>query len=749
MPLMFEAHVKSTTMSHQDRSSSSPLSAKEQDSAALASLFLARSCSKIPKVGPKLLERLAGLHIYNIHDLLWHLPRSFEDRRTLIPLSRLHGFIGKTCQTELEILSVKMTPGKTSRLIIECQDAHEESMHQITLIFFKPQRHQKLQWEKHNRVRIFGEVSQYTQHGLPRLQMIHPEALFLDNGDIPLSDHLTPIYPSTQGIYQKQWRQWTQWIFDQLDKAPFSIDFIQQTGLVNSDLNLLEALKQIHQGDHIKIKDTGEQLINREHPAYQYLILTEIITHQLLWTPRIQQTESPAFQSNKEAEEKVLAALPFKMTGAQQRSLQEIYTDLAQPASMLRLLQGDVGSGKTLVAALAAAQVATQKNQVAILAPTEILAGQHLEAFRQFLAPLDLNIQLLTGRLKAKERRRIMELISTGECDIVIGTHALFQKDIIYKNLSFIIIDEQHRFGVAQRLSLLEKGLVQHPDGHTTVPHQLMMTATPIPRTLTMSIYAHMQTSVIDELPPSRKVVTTKAIGEDQREHLYERVKAFIKTGQQVFWVCTLIQETENSGEKKSIEETYESLQAHLPGINIGLLHGQLDEDEKKIRLDEFIRNQTQILLATSMVEVGVNIPNANLMIVEDAHNWGLTQLHQLRGRVGRGDKEGFMILIHKIPLQQTSFERLNILRETTDGFVIADKDLAIRGPGHIIGTAQSGHPDFRVVDLNEDQDLFPEAKKIGQDIHNHRPFLASLIIKSHHATAQQLHDQGHLINRA
>jgi len=684
------------------------------NSIALGSSFLMSCCSKVPGVGTKLLERLKQLNITCLQDLLWHLPRDFEDRRFITPVDQLRSAIGEKKQLELKVHHSQVRQGKIPRLLIYCSDADLNS-EQICLVFFKPQRHQIQQWQQQTRARVFGEISLFDNSGEQMLQMTHPDTVFMGQDPLPLVQTLTPIYPTAQGIYQKQWRTWLAWLFNQLEAAPFSIDALQDAGLATTEPDLLQAFKAIHHGKHIEVVDQAHA-INRQCAEFSRLALEELVIHQLSWRPKQSASSAVCIELDKQCINAILKRLPFTMTKAQQRCFNEIAHDLAQPKPMSRLLQGDVGSGKTLVAALAAALTINQGHQVAILAPTEILAKQHFEAFQQFLPEYFSSIQLLTGKLKARDRAVILETIASGQIKIIIGTHALFQKDVVYKNLHLVIIDEQHRFGVEQRQRLIDKGL-NRTQNQVGLPHQLMMTATPIPRTLTMSVYAQLDTSIIDELPAHRKPVITAAIAEHQRDQLYKRVVSFLESGQQGFWVCAIISETENSGEKKSIETTHEILSYAMPEIKIGVMHGQLTDKEKQQALTDFIERKTQLLLATSMVEVGVNIPNASLMIVENAQHWGLTQLHQLRGRVGRGDQTGYMLLLHQSPLNPIAHERLTILRETTDGFKIAEKDLDIRGPGHISGLLQSGHNQFKVADLNQDAALFPIAKSISDQL--------------------------------
>jgi len=705
--------------------------ASKSDSPEVATALLTTSCAKIPRVGPKLLEKLNGLGIYTYYDLLWHLPRDYEDRRILHNCESISQRLGQVTQLELRVRKINHIPGSKPRLLIYCQDATlEDSMHPpLALVFFKPARHQLLRWQVDQHVRVFGEVSQLSASS-QGFQLIHPEVEWLDPvAPSPLPDTLSPRYPSIAGIHQKHWQRWLSWCFEQLTKAPFGLDalapFAQQ---LPGQLSIIDALARYHAGVHVEIRN-GEKFMNRAADHVQRLVLEELISFSGQYASPAEHFTSQAIGHDTQRDQAVRQAFDHQLTSAQERCIAEIYADLSKTRPMMRLLQGDVGSGKTLVAVLASAQVVAQGLQVAVMAPTEILARQHLTSFRDLLSAQNIRVELLTGRLPNSQRQAIQTECFQGQIQILVGTHALFGKHLRFQKLGLMIIDEQHRFGVNQRLALLEKGASRH-----VIPHRLMMTATPIPRTLTMSLYAKLATSTIDELPPNRKPVTTRALGDDQRQDLIERLKQFLNTGQQAFWVCPLIEESETSQNRNSIEQTLEMLETSMAGYSISLLHGRLKEEEKSAALAAFVSGTTHILLATSMVEVGVNIPNANLMIVENAQFWGLSQLHQLRGRVGRGNQPGFMVLLHQTPLSKIGYERLNVLRESSDGFYIADKDLELRGPGRMSGLEQSGHLQFKLLDLQTDQNLFPLSQQLLDGLQSNYPgHLRALLDRRNH----------------
>ena len=468
------------------------------------------------------------------------------------------------------------------------------------------------------------------------------------------------------------------------------------------------------------------QLAQGSHPAQQRLIFEELVAHQISLLSRrayIQQIAAPAFSPSKNFAKQLLATLPFRMTSAQSRVCKEIVADLKQNKPMLRLIQGDVGAGKTLVAGVTACHALEEGWQVALMAPTEILAEQHYLNFKKWFEPLGLNVSWLSGKQKGKARASAEHLIKQGSANLVVGTHALFQENIEFAKLGLVIIDEQHRFGVDQRLALRNKGT------HNTTPHQLVMTATPIPRTLAMSAYGDLDTSVIDELPPGRTPIQTVTIPLERREEVLHRIASNCGEGKQAYWVCTLVEQSETL-DAQAAEATYQEMTERFPHLNIGLVHGKMKAQDKQAVMQQFKENQLQLLIATTVIEVGVDVPNASIMVIENAERLGLSQLHQLRGRVGRGATASFCALLYKSPLSQNGQERLRILRESNDGFVIAEKDLEIRGPGELLGTKQTGDMGFRVAKLERDDHLLNQAHHVAQQILKDYPENATALLK-------------------
>ena len=485
---------------------------------------------------------------------------------------------------------------------------------------------------------------------------------------------------------------------------------------VNSGVSLKQALITVHRpGPEVDV----DALLQGDHQAVQRLVLEELVAHRLSVQQirnAIKKQNAPVINADGDLCQRLISSLPFTLTAAQQRVIDELYDDLKTGVPMLRLVQGDVGSGKTLVAAAAAALVVDAGYQVAVMAPTEILAEQHLFSFTEWFEPLGLKIGWLKGKLGAKQKRATLESVAQGLSMIAVGTHALFQQDVVFKNLGLTIVDEQHRFGVHQRLSLREKGV----DGDT-VPHQLTMTATPIPRTLAMTAYADLDYSVIDELPPGRQAITTVAIPNARRTDVIERVAEAIKEGRQIYWVCTLIEESE-ALQANAAEDTLVELQEYLPDARVSLVHGRMHPTEKEHAMMQFKDHTTDLLVATTVIEVGVDVPNASLIIIENAERLGLSQLHQLRGRVGRGAKQSSCVLLYEQGLSQRARDRISTLRETNDGFLIAERDLELRGAGEVLGTRQTGAAQFRIADLIRDKKLLPEVKTICDEITAQQP---------------------------
>jgi len=609
---------------------------------------------------------------------------------------------------EGEIRGSDVVFGRRRSLVCRVQD-HSGLM---TLRFFHFNQAQQQSLQTGTKLRCFGEV----RRGKSGLEMYHPEYQLLNQAQPPaLAETLTPIYPATEGVTQQRIRDLCGQALKLLEQH--SIEDWLPAELANSHSNysLVDALHLLHNpppGTAINLLAEGE------HPAQQRLASEELIAHHLSLLrlrQKIQHQAAPALLPDQAAADRFLAQLPFTLTGAQQRVASDISADISQPIPMLRLIQGDVGSGKTVVAALGAVQAVANGMQAALMAPTEILAEQHRVNFEAWLAPLGIRIAWLTGKLKGKAREVQLAAIADGSAQIVIGTHALFQEAVEFHNLGLTIIDEQHRFGVHQRLALRKKGAVidAELDEEGSTPHQLIMTATPIPRTLAMSAYADLDCSVIDELPPGRKPIETVVLNELRRNDVIERVRASCQDGRQAYWVCTLIEESDVL-EAQAAEATAQELQLLLSELSVGLIHGRLKPKEKVQMMQAFKAGEINLLVATTVIEVGVDVPNASLMIIENSERLGLSQLHQLRGRVGRGSQSSHCVLLYSAPLSGNGAARLKIMRETNDGFKIAEKDLEIRGPGEVLGTRQTGDMQFRIADLQRDAHLLPEVKRMA-----------------------------------
>jgi len=647
-------------------------------------------------VGSASAALLEKLHIFNTDDLLFHLPRDYEDRSTIIAMNQLQ--VGRSYLLEGIVKSTDFPPGKRKSMAVALQDEFGS----ITLRFYHVYQALTERAKVGNRLRVFGEV----RVGARGLEMYHPE-IQLITAHTPLPDtQLTAIYPCTEGLTQPKLRSY---IDQALEQYSHELDELLPQRYCNG-YALKQALHYIH---HPPVDANMLQLAQAVHPAQQRLIFEELVAHQLsLLTRRayIQHIQAPAFAPSKKFSRQLLKSLPFEMTGAQKRVSQEIAHDLSQNKPMLRLVQGDVGAGKTLVAGVAACHALEENWQVALMAPTEILAEQHYLNFKKWFEPLGLNVVWLAGKQKAKQRAEAETQIKTGDAQLVVGTHALFQEHVEFRKLGLVIIDEQHRFGVDQRLALRNKGQ------DNTTPHQLVMTATPIPRTLAMSAYGDLDTSIIDELPPGRTPIQTVTIPLDRREEVLARIASNCNEGKQAYWVCTLVEQSETL-DAQAAEATFQDIQTRFPELKIGLVHGKMKADDKQNVMQQFKDNQLQLLIATTVIEVGVDVPNASIMVIENAERLGLSQLHQLRGRVGRGAQASFCALLYKHPLSQNGQERLRILRESNDGFVIAEKDLEIRGPGELLGTKQTGDLGFRVAKLERDQHLLDQAHQVAGKI--------------------------------
>ncbi|GDY25234.1 ATP-dependent DNA helicase RecG [Agarivorans sp. Toyoura001] len=660
-------------------------------------------------VGDKLAEKLLRLQIRNVGDLLLHLPHRYEDRTRIWPINDL--LHGAHVSVHGEITKVETIHARRRMLTCRISDGSGS----ITLRFFNFNNGQKAAMQQGLWMRCFGEAKR-GKHGW---EMIHPEYSIVADPSAPLMDEkLTPVYPTTEGLKQLNLRKLSEQAFTLLKQYPL-VDWLPPA-LRPHGLDLNQALMQLHRPE----PDTELSLLEEgRHPAQQRLVIEELAAHQLSMLKLRQEQQRQAaiaLPLATELERHFLAQLPFKPTNAQQRVVAEIKTDTQQPHAMMRLVQGDVGSGKTLVAAMAALQALGNGYQVALMAPTEILAEQHALTFASWFEPLGIKVDWAAGKQKGKARAEAMARIANGEAQMVVGTHAIFQEQVQFAHLALVIIDEQHRFGVHQRMALREKGAAI--DGSNTLPHQLIMTATPIPRTLAMTAYADLELSIIDELPPGRTPIKTVALPDTRREQVIERVYQACHTdGRQAYWVCTLIEESEVL-QCQAAEDTADTLQKQLPDLRIGLVHGRMKPQEKQWVMEQFKSHQLDLLVATTVIEVGVDVPNSSLMIIENPERLGLAQLHQLRGRVGRGKVESHCVLMYHSPLSKTASSRLSVLRDSTDGFVIAQRDMEIRGPGELLGTKQTGLAEFKIADLVRDQAMIGEAQALAKQLLQQTP---------------------------
>ena len=709
-------------------------------------------------VGPKVAEQLSQLGIERIFDLLLHLPRDYEDRSRLVSIADVaHG------QAALITGRVVHVDTKRSGMTVVVDD----DTGTLSLRFFKVYRGLAQTMSLGTQLQLFGEVK-VSRYGK---QIHHPEYQVISSNEAIVNTGLQPIYPSVKGLHQNKLRTLIKLalqtvrtqglpmtlftpadfaVVADLPLAPFepaklamaeddfpddifstlarrvpdnSISNIGNTTAVNDtanqnvyNLTIFEALVLLHTPP--TYTDAGRQyqlltqLSARTHAACQRLIIEELTAHQLSLLYRRQQLhqhKAPKCTMNSPLADKLFAALPFDLTGAQQRVMKDITADMATSIPMLRLVQGDVGAGKTLVAAGAAGYALDSGWQVAVMAPTEILAEQHLVNFKNWFEPLGVGVGWLAGKQTTKQRREALAAVAENTVQIVVGTHALFQEQVQFAKLGLVIIDEQHRFGVEQRMALTNKGVAN------STPHQLIMTATPIPRTLAMSVYGDMDTSIIDELPPGRTPITTVTIDRNRRDEVIERIAVNCEAGRQAYWVCSLVEES-SVLDAQAAEATYEDLNERLD-IRIGLVHGKMKSADKQAIMQEFKAGNLDLLIATTVIEVGVDVPNASLMVIENAERLGLSQLHQLRGRVGRGSTKSFCVLLYQKPLSETGTERLNVLRDSTDGFVIAQKDLELRGPGELLGKRQTGNVGYYLADLIRDEQLFAIAQRLAKHL--------------------------------
>ncbi|SMY17570.1 ATP-dependent DNA helicase RecG [Photobacterium aquimaris] len=669
--------------------------------------------TELAGVGAKMAEKLHKIGLNNVQDVLFHLPLRYEDRTRIWPINRVAPGQFLTIQGEVSHCSIQF--GKRKMLTVKIGDTTGS----VTLKFFNFNAAMKNNFSQGKQVKAYGEIKG-SQFGL---EIIHPDyRLFSEPTELSVEETLTPVYPTTDGLRQATLRNLTDQALALLAKS--AVTELLPTGLYDQQMTLAQALQLMHR----PTADISlEQFDAGKHPAQKRLILEELLAQNLSMLAlrsKGQQHQSWSLAPQDTLKQQLLASLPFTPTGAQQRVVADIEADLAQPQPMMRLVQGDVGSGKTLVAALAALRAIEHGYQVALMAPTELLAEQHALNFAQWLNPMGIEVGWMAGKLKGKAREKELVRIANGDAKMVVGTHALFQDQVVFQNLALIIIDEQHRFGVHQRLDLREKGAAS---GY--YPHQLVMTATPIPRTLAMTAYADMDTSVIDELPPGRTPIQTVALPDSRRPQIIERIRAACQQeGRQTYWVCTLIDESEVL-EAQAASDTADELTRLLPDLKVGLVHGRMKPKEKQAIMASFKAGEIDLLVATTVIEVGVDVPNASLMVIENPERLGLAQLHQLRGRVGRGQIASHCVLLYHAPLTKTAQKRLAVLRESSDGFVIAQRDLEIRGPGELLGTKQTGIADFKVADLIRDQYLIPQVQKLARYIHDQYPDNAAAII--------------------
>jgi len=654
---------------------------------------LSQPVTSLKGVGSKVAERLLKLGITQVQDLLFHLPLRYQDRTRLIPLGAVRAHQEGLIEGTIKLAQV--TFGRRRSLLCHIEDGTGS----LVLRFFHFSKTQQQQLQKGCRIRCFGEF----RTGPSSLEMVHPEYQLLnDDAILPVDAELTPIYPTTEGLHQISFRKLINQALECLADSAMLPELLVAAARLHSvaETSLVEALKFVHRPP----PDVDLQLLaDRRHPAQRRLAYEELLAqHVTMRQVRLQtqQHVAPQCRSDGQTRQQLLSQLPYPLTHAQNRVIDDILADISQAIPMQRLVQGDVGSGKTVVSAMAVVEAVSAGYQAVMMAPTELLAEQHFQTFKTWLTPLGIDVAWCAGKQTAVERKQVLETLKSGATRVAVGTHALFQDEVIFNNLGLVVIDEQHRFGVHQRLALRDKG--RQAD---SFPHQLVMTATPIPRTLAMTAYADLNVSIIDELPPGRSPVTTVVLPDTRREEVIERVHAACQQNRQIYWVCTLIEESEHL-QCQAAEDAATELQQTLPDLRIGLVHGRMKSAEKEMVMQAFKAGDVDLLVATTVIEVGVDVPNASLMVIENAERLGLAQLHQLRGRVGRGSVQSHCVLMYHAPLSDNGHARLRCLRDSSDGFVIAQRDLELRGPGEVLGTRQTGLPQFRVADLMNDQDL-------------------------------------------
>lgn len=685
--------------------------------ADISQRLLNQSVTCLKGVGDQLAAKLSKLGISTLQDLLFHLPARYQDRTHVTPIGALQPQQPAVIQGE--IVRSDIAFGKRRSLVCVLQDHSGR----IVLRFYHFSNAQKQNLSSGTRLQCFGE----TRRGASGLEMYHPETKHIgteQQTDLPQT--LTPIYPITEGLSQSRLRALIQQALKAIDQQ--SVPDLLPTELLTSfqQHDLLEALRYLHQPDK---NAPLISLAEGRHPLQQRLAFEELLAHHLSLLQlraAVSRLTATALPPAPTLQQQFIRQLPFTLTAAQQRVAAEIEADLAKPHPMMRLVQGDVGSGKTAVAALAALRAIGNGKQVAIMAPTEILAEQHRANFSEWFTPLGIHVTWLSGKQKTGDKKQSLQQIANGKASMVIGTHALIQDEVTFYDLALVIIDEQHRFGVHQRLALLQKGKARKEKGE---PHQLIMTATPIPRTLAMSVYADMDCSVIDELPPERLPVTTVLITNNRRQAVIERIATACSDGRQAYWVCTLIEESE-ALEAKAAEVTAAELRTVLPHLHIGLVHSRIKSDAKAQTIAAFKQGELDLLVATTVIEVGVDVPNASLMVIENPERLGLAQLHQLRGRVGRGGTQSHCVLLYGTPLSTLAKQRLQVLRQSNDGFYIAEEDLRMRGPGEVLGTRQTGELQFKVADLQRDAHLLEQVRSAATLLRRRYPALMEPLVR-------------------
>jgi ATP-dependent DNA helicase RecG len=666
--------------------------------------WTSRSVATLRGVGARIAARLERVGVLTLGDVLCWLPLRYEDRTQLTPIGSAKPGQRPLMQGRVELAEVATRRRRS--LLCRISDGTGS----ITLRFFHFSAAQHEQLARGSLIRCFGEI----RVGPTGLELVHPEYRLITDPEEAIDEALTPIYPSTEGLHQQKIRQLVSQALDLLEREP--LDDVLGDLLPDTWPSLSAALEYLHRpptGGEASALTTGASLWQRR------LALEELIAQRVSVKSsaalRMERATSP-LSDNRGRLLALTNSLPFSLTAAQQRSIAEIASDLGKPRPMLRLLQGDVGSGKTVVAAAAAVIAAASDRQTAVMAPTELLAEQHYANFAAWLKPLGIEVGYLSGSVAGRARQALVAKVAEGSIDVLIGTHALIRGGVVFASLGLTVVDEQHRFGVNQRLDLQQKG-----QGDEGLPHQLIMTATPIPRTLAMTVYADLECSVIDELPPGRKPVRTIAIPERRREELVRKVSRHCQADGQAYWVCPLIDESETI-ESSAAAELAQALTEALPDVAIGLVHGRMRQADKDHVMRCFKDGSIKLLVATTVVEVGVDVPNASLMIIENAERMGLAQLHQLRGRVGRGTDASTCVLVYKPPLTDVARKRLTVMRETTDGFEIARNDLKLRGPGELLGTKQTGTARYKVADLSRDTDLLPDVLRISDTLLSEHP---------------------------